>query len=93
MKGLRIAVVALALLGLAVAGFAQAKDLIMMHDKGGNPNYQPFYEDMGQQVKKAIGIGFTPTPYPTRPCSSPPPGPPCPPSRPRTCSPGGPPTA
>jgi len=65
MKALRIAVVALALLGLAVLGFAQAKDLVLMHDKGGNPNYQPFYEAMGQQVKKAIGIGFTPTPYPT----------------------------
>jgi ABC-type glycerol-3-phosphate transport system substrate-binding protein len=65
MKALRIAVAALALLGIAGAGFAQAKDLVLMHDKGGNPNYQPFYEAMGQQVKKAIGIGFTPVPYPT----------------------------
>jgi len=62
---LRWAAVALALAGLAAAGFAQAKDLVMMHDKGGNPNYQPFYEAMGKQVKQAIGIGFTPTPYPT----------------------------
>jgi ABC-type glycerol-3-phosphate transport system substrate-binding protein len=62
---LKWAVVALAMAGLAVGGFAQAKDLVMMHDKGGNPNYQPFYEAMGKQCKQAIGIGFTPTPYPT----------------------------
>jgi ABC-type glycerol-3-phosphate transport system substrate-binding protein len=65
MKSLRIAVVALVLMGLAVAGFAQVKDIVMMHDKGGNPNYQPFYEAMGNQVKQAIGLGFTATPYPT----------------------------
>ncbi len=64
-KVLRLAVVALALAGLAVGGFAQAKDLVLMHDKGGNPNYQPFYEAMGKQCKEAIGIGFTPVPYPT----------------------------
>lgn len=65
MKASRIVVVALVLLGLAVAGFAQGKDLIMMHDKGGNPNYQPFYEAMGKEAKARIGIGFTATPYPT----------------------------
>ena len=63
MKGFRIAVVALLLLGLAGAAFAQ--DLILMHDKGGNPNYQPFYEAMGQESKAKIGVGFTATPYPT----------------------------
>jgi ABC-type glycerol-3-phosphate transport system substrate-binding protein len=63
MKGLRIAVVALLLLTLAGAAFAQ--DLILMHDKGGNPNYQPFYEAMGKEAKAKIGVGFTPTPYPT----------------------------
>jgi ABC-type glycerol-3-phosphate transport system substrate-binding protein len=36
----------------------------MMHDKGGNPNYQPFYEKVGVDAKAAIGVGFTPTPYP-----------------------------
>ncbi len=63
MKGLRIAVVALLLLSLAAAAFAQ--ELILMHDKGGNPNYQPFYEAMGQEAKAKIGVGFTATPYPT----------------------------
>jgi len=62
---LRLAVVLLALAGLAAGGFAQGKDLVLMHDKGGNPNYQPFYEAMGKQCKEAIGIGFTPVPYPT----------------------------
>jgi ABC-type glycerol-3-phosphate transport system substrate-binding protein len=60
----RWAIVALALAGMAVVGFAQAKDLLFVHDKGGNPNYQPFYEAMAEQVKKAIGIGFTPVPDP-----------------------------
>jgi len=40
-------------------------NLILMHDKGGNPNYQPFYEEVGKKAKEATGVGFTPTPYPT----------------------------
>ena len=54
--------------GIVAAGGgeeAAAPELVMMHDKGGNPNYQPFYEAMGEQAKEKIGIGFTPTPYPT----------------------------
>ena len=35
-----------------------------MHDKGGNPNYQPFFEQVGQMSKDAVDVGFTPTPYP-----------------------------
>ena len=35
-----------------------------MHDKGGNPNYQPFFEKVGQEAKDAVGVEFTPTPYP-----------------------------
>ncbi|MEW5816850.1 MAG: extracellular solute-binding protein, partial [Spirochaetota bacterium] len=44
---------------------AEAPSLVLMHDKGGNPNYQPFYEEVGKKAKEAIGVGFTPTPYPT----------------------------
>ncbi len=44
---------------------AEPANLILMHDKGGNPNYQPFYEEVGKKAKEAIGVGFTPTPYPT----------------------------
>jgi ABC-type glycerol-3-phosphate transport system substrate-binding protein len=62
---LRLTVVLLALAGLAAGGFAQGKDLVLMHDKGGNPNYQPFYEAMGQEAKAKIGVGFTAVPYPT----------------------------
>ncbi|MBN1837134.1 MAG: extracellular solute-binding protein [Spirochaetales bacterium] len=46
-------------------GAGAAPELVMMHDKGGNPNYQPFYEAMGEQAMAKVGIGFTPTPYPT----------------------------
>jgi len=42
-----------------------APELVMMHDKGGNPNYQPFFEEMGQRALEKVGVGFTPTPYPT----------------------------
>jgi multiple sugar transport system substrate-binding protein/raffinose/stachyose/melibiose transport system substrate-binding protein len=41
------------------------QDVVMMHDKGGNPNWQPFYEQQGNNAKDAVGVGFKPTPYPT----------------------------
>ena len=73
--GRRLLTVALAglLVFAAAAAFAAggkekaaaAPELVMMHDKGGNPNYQPFYEAMGQQAKARVGVGFAPTPYPT----------------------------
>jgi len=62
MKGLRFSVAALLLLGLALSAFAP--DRLLLPAKGGNPNYQPFYEAMGQEAKARIGVGFTPTPYP-----------------------------
>jgi multiple sugar transport system substrate-binding protein/raffinose/stachyose/melibiose transport system substrate-binding protein len=43
---------------------AEPANLILMHDKGGNPNYQPFYEEVGKKRRKR-SVGFTPTPYPT----------------------------
>jgi len=52
---------ALLLVGISFAG---AQNLILMHDKGGNPNYQPFFEKVGQMAKDAVGVEFTPTPYP-----------------------------
>ncbi len=51
----------LLLVGISFAG---AQNLILMHDKGGNPNYQPFFEKVGQEAKDAVGVEFTPTPYP-----------------------------
>ncbi len=50
------------LLFIGVGAFAQ--NLILMHDKGGNPNYQPFFEQVGKDAMAAAGVGFTPTPYP-----------------------------
>ena len=50
------------LLFVGVGAFAQ--NLILMHDKGGNPNYQPFFEQVGKDAKATVGVGFTPTPYP-----------------------------
>ena len=64
-RGIRIALVLLAGV-LLIAGCApkQAANLVLMHDKGGNPNYVPFFEEMGKQAKAAVGVGFTQTPYP-----------------------------
>jgi multiple sugar transport system substrate-binding protein/raffinose/stachyose/melibiose transport system substrate-binding protein len=44
---------------------AESNSLVLMHDKGGNPNYVPFFEDLGKQAMTAVGVGFTQTPYPT----------------------------
>jgi ABC-type glycerol-3-phosphate transport system substrate-binding protein len=66
MKGSRIVIVVFcAALFMLSASVLFAKDVVMMHDKGGNPNWQPFFEKMGQQAKEKAGAGFTPTPYPT----------------------------
>jgi len=40
-------------------------DVVLVHDKGGNPNFQPYFEETGQRTKEEIGVGITPTPYPT----------------------------
>lgn len=34
--------------------------LSMMHDKGGNPNYQPYFEEMGAKTKEVLGIDIKP---------------------------------
>ena len=49
--------VVLSAAALVACGPKQAANLIMMHDKGGNPNYQPFYEKVGVDAKAAIGVG------------------------------------
>jgi hypothetical protein len=38
--------------------------IVLMHDKGGNPDYRPFYEQMGQLSKEKTGVSFTQSPYP-----------------------------
>ncbi len=62
LTGLTLCVLAAVLL----AGCApKPTNLVLMHDKGGNPNYVPFFEDLGKQAKAAVGVGFTQSPYPT----------------------------
>ncbi|MDZ7837379.1 MAG: extracellular solute-binding protein [Actinomycetota bacterium] len=39
--------------------------ITLMHDKGGNPNYQPYFEEMGSKTEEMFGIGIEPIPYPT----------------------------
>jgi len=34
--------------------------LTLMHDKGGNPNFQPYYEAMGDKTKELFGIDIEP---------------------------------
>ncbi len=64
-KKLVLVLLAPVLLFAALGVFAADEpSLILMHDKGGNPNYQPFFEQVGQMSKDAVDVGFTPTPYP-----------------------------
>jgi multiple sugar transport system substrate-binding protein/raffinose/stachyose/melibiose transport system substrate-binding protein len=65
LKGLMLCVVAGAFLFAGISVAAAAPSLVLMHDKGGNPNYVPFFEDLGKQAQAAIGVGFTQSPYPT----------------------------
>jgi ABC-type glycerol-3-phosphate transport system substrate-binding protein len=39
--------------------------LTLTHDKGGNPNFQPYFEAVGAKTKELFGIGINPVPYPT----------------------------
>jgi len=43
----------------------EEKEIILMHDKGGVPNFQPFYEEVVKKLNAEMGISFTPTPYPS----------------------------
>ena len=42
-----------------------AGNLKLMHDKGGSPNYQPFYEKVAIAAKSEVNVTFEPTPFPT----------------------------
>jgi len=62
LKGLLLVVVTAAVLAGCAA---KPTNLVLMHDKGGNPNYVPFFEALGKEAQAAVGVGFTQTPYPT----------------------------
>ena len=38
---------------------AKERTLTMMHDKGGVPNFQPFYEEAAAKVEESSGVVFT----------------------------------
>jgi multiple sugar transport system substrate-binding protein/raffinose/stachyose/melibiose transport system substrate-binding protein len=40
-------------------------NLFLMHDKVGNPNYQPYFQKVGADSKSMFGISITPVGYPT----------------------------
>lgn len=39
--------------------------LTLLHDKAGSPSWQPFFEEMGLNIKAATGHGLEPTSYPS----------------------------
>ena len=65
LKGTMLAFLVVAGVLALVTCAPKPTNLVLMHDKGGNPNYVPFFEDLGKQAKTAIGVGFTQSPYPT----------------------------
>lgn len=40
-------------------------EITLIHDKGGTPNFQPYFEAVGQKTKELYGITVTPSPYPS----------------------------
>ena len=45
-------------------GATTSTSIVLMHDKGGSPDYRPFYTQLGQMSKDATGVEFTQSPYP-----------------------------
>jgi len=42
-----------------------AQDIVLMHDKGGAPDWQTPFTEMAKVCAEELGITFTPTPFPT----------------------------
>jgi ABC-type glycerol-3-phosphate transport system substrate-binding protein len=40
-------------------------EITLIHDKGGTPNFQPYFEAVGKKTKELFGITVTPSPYPS----------------------------
>ncbi len=68
-----IAIVSLLFILVTGAVFAGGKqeatkekaELVIMHDKSGSPSWGPLFDEMSEASKKAIGIGFTNTAFPS----------------------------
>lgn len=58
----------LILLGLCIliafSSWAWAQDIVLMHDKGGAPDWQTPFTEMANVAQSEIGITFVPTPFP-----------------------------
>lgn len=39
--------------------------ITLIHDKGGTPNFQPYFEATGAKTKELLGINIVPSPYPS----------------------------
>ncbi|KPJ84931.1 MAG: hypothetical protein AMS17_15240 [Spirochaetes bacterium DG_61] len=46
-------------------GKAEEVEITLIHDKGGTPNFQPYFEAVGSKTKELYGITVTPVPYPS----------------------------
>jgi len=43
----------------------EAANIILMHDKGGTPNFQPYFEAVGEKTEELLNITVEPVPYPS----------------------------
>jgi ABC-type glycerol-3-phosphate transport system substrate-binding protein len=64
LKGIILMLLVVASALALVTCAAKPTNLVLMHDKGGNPDYRPFYDQLGTMAKAAVGVGFTQSPYP-----------------------------
>ena len=39
------------------------RELTLMHDKGGTPNYQPYFEEISKLTEKEIGVSYNSVGY------------------------------
>ncbi|MCF7953165.1 MAG: ABC transporter substrate-binding protein [Spirochaetales bacterium] len=46
-------------------GEATTEPVVLMHDKSGSPNYQPYFEQMAEVIREETGVEMEPTSYPS----------------------------
>ena len=42
-----------------------SRELTLMHDKGGTPNYQPYFEEISKLTEKEIGVSYNSVSFPS----------------------------
>ena len=67
MKVKRLWMIALAAVfcALALTTLSYSQDIVLMHDKGGAPDWQTPLTAMAKICQEKLGITFVPTPFPT----------------------------